>query len=94
MVFDKNSTTLTCTSTGGPPTTVVWKKSNILVNTSIYEQTQRLIFTENSTYENVLFNSDIANFVGSFTCEVSNARGSDSETVMLNGEFVVCTCTS
>ena len=44
---------------------------------------------ETSTYESVLFNDDVANFVGSFTCEVSNARGTFRETTQLNGEEVL-----
>ena len=87
VIFDRNSTTLTCTSTGGPPTTVSWRKNNAAVNLSIYEQSQRLVDSESAMYENVLFNADIANFVGSFTCEVSNARGINEVTVELNGWF-------
>ena len=41
---------------------------------------------EEATYENIIFNDDIANFVGTFTCEVSNVRGRVQETVELNGE--------
>ena len=38
-----------------------------------------------ATYENVLFNADVANFVGNFTCEVSNVKGTNEVTVELNG---------
>ena len=40
-----------------------------------------------ATYENVLFNDDVVNFVGAFTCEVSNVRVTNpvQETVELNG---------
>ena len=86
MVFDRNSTTLTCTSTGGPPTTVTWKKNNIPVNMSIYEQSQRLTNSMTAIYENVLFNDDVANFVGTFTCQISNARGTVQKTVELSGQ--------
>ena len=84
VVFDRNSTTLTCTSTGGPPTTVTWRKNGVLVNESLHEQSQRLVNAESATYENVLFNDDVANFVGAFTCEVSNVRGTVQETMELN----------
>ena len=86
LLFDRNSTTLTCTSTGGPPTTVTWMVDGMLVNETLYEQSQRLVDAEEATYENVLFNDDVANFVGSFTCEVSNARGMNQVTTVLNGE--------
>ena len=42
--------------------------------------------SEAATYENVLSSNTIADFVGSFTCEVGNARGSDTQTMELNGE--------
>ena len=41
---------------------------------------------EDATYQNVLFDDDVANFVGSFTCEVSNVRGTAQETTELNGK--------
>ena len=85
VIFDRNSTTLTCTSTRGPPTTVVWKKNTIPVNTSLYEQSQRLVDAESATYENTLFNDNVTIFVGAFTCEVSNVRGTNQVTVELNG---------
>ena len=86
VVFNRSSTTLTCTSTGGSPTTVTWKKNGAPVNKSLYEQSQRLVDAESATYENVLFNDNVANFVGAFTCEVSNVRGTIEETEELNGE--------
>ena len=86
--FDRNSTTLTCTSTGGPPTTVTWSRNGVLVNDSLYQQSQRVVDTETATYENVLFSSDITNFVGTFTCAVSNVRSTAQETVELNGTLV------
>ena len=85
VIFDRNSTTLTCTSTGGPPTTVTWRKNDVPINESLYEQSQRLVNTVTATYENVLFNDNVANFVGAFTCGVSNVRGTDEVTRELNG---------
>ena len=86
MLLDRNSTTLTCTSTGGPPTTVTWRKDGQPLNETLYEQSQRLVNSEAAAYENVLSSNNIANFVGSFTCAVSNARGGDTQTMELNGE--------
>ena len=85
--FDRNNTTLTCTSTGGPPTTVTWRRNGVLVNDSLYQQSQRVINTQAATYENVLFDDNITNFVGTFTCEVSNVRSTAQETLELNGQF-------
>ena len=92
VIFDRNSTTLTCTSTGGPSTIVTWRKNNVPVNLSLYEQRQRLVDAGRATYENVLFNADIANFVGSFTCEVSNNRDTNEVTVELKGWFHIVFC--
>ena len=89
LVFNRNSTTLTCTSTGGPPTTVAWRRNGVLVNDSLYQQSQRVVNTETATYENVLFSSDITIFVGTFTCEVSNFRSAGQETVELNGNYLI-----
>ena len=86
LLFDRNSTTLTCTSTGGPPTTVTWRKDGQPINETLYEQSQRLVNAETATYENILSSNIIANFVGSFTCEVSNDRATVAETTELNGE--------
>ena len=90
LLFDRNSTTLTCTSTG-PPTTVTWMKDGVPVNESVYQQSQTVVHTENATYKNVLFNDNITNFVGTFTCEVSNARGSAVRSLELIGELDNCT---
>ena len=86
VLFDRDSNTLTRTSTGGPPTTVIWRMNGASVIISLYQQSQRLLNTVEAIYENILYSDDIANFVGTFTCEVSNARGSDTQTTELNGE--------
>ena len=58
------------------------------VNESIYQLSQRVVCTENATYENVLFNDNVVDFVGTFTCEVSNVRGNVIETVeIINSEL-------
>ena len=88
LLFDRNSTSLTCISTDGPPTTVTWRRNGVLVNDSLYQPSQRVVNTETATYDNVLFNNDITNFVGTFTCEVSNVRSTAQETVVLNGQLI------
>ena len=60
----------------------------MLVNDSLYQQSQRVVNTVTATYENVLFNNDITNFVGIFTCAVSNVRSTAQETVLLNGQLI------
>ena len=89
LLFDRNSTSLTCTSVGGPPTTVSWSKNGQPINETIYEQSQWLVNAETATYRNILFNANIAEFMGSFTCVVSNIRGTIQETIELNGKKVI-----
>ena len=60
----------------------------MLVNRSLYQQSQRVMDTETATYENILFSGDISNFVGVFTCEVTNARSVASDTVDLIGRLI------
>ena len=69
---------------------VVWKRDNIPVNSSTYEQSRRLVNAESATYESTLSSDDVTNFVGTFTCEVRNTRGTVEKTVELNGIFIDC----
>ena len=44
-----------------------------------------MVDTTTATYESLLFNDDISNFIGNFKCEVSNVRATVGETVELDG---------
>lgn len=59
----------------------------MLVNDSLFQQSQNVVDTKTATYENVLFSDDITNFVGMFTREVSNIRNVVQQTVELTGEL-------
>ena len=87
LLFDRKITTLACTSIGGPPTTVTWRRNGVLVDDSLYQQSQRVVETTTATYENILFSTNMINFIGTFTCEVSNDRSTARETVDINGEL-------
>ena len=43
----------------------------------LYEQSQRLVDAVEATYQSVLFSDNVTNFVGNFTCEISNVRVAD-----------------
>ena len=58
----------------------------MLVNSTLFQQSQRVMDTMTATYENILFSDDIANFVGNFTCSVVNNRGMSESTADLNGK--------
>ena len=90
LTFDDQSRTLTCTSTGGPATTVTWRRDGVGITLNdTYQQTKRLVDNVTSTYQTVLTidsclgQSDI---VGTYNCTVENARGVSSETVVVPGE--------
>ena len=63
VVYDRTNQTITCTSTGGPATEVIWYKDNAKIsmvsneggiNTSICEHSQIIMNTISATYENRL----------------------------------------
>ena len=57
----------------------------MLVDGSLFQQSQRVVDTETATYDNILYSSDVENFRGNFTCSVSNVRGSSEQMMELNG---------
>ena len=88
IVFDRAGLSLTCTSTGGPASGVVWTRNRQSIGSS-YTQTQTITNTMESTYDNVLWANDVSDLVGEFTCTVTNDRGMDSRSIMLNGKYIV-----
>ena len=71
--------TLTCTSTGGPATTVIWKRNGtILRNDSNHNITSQVIDPMNITYTNTL--TVTGRLAGQYECNVSNIRTSPSAT--------------
>ena len=92
LLYNRSTLTLTCTSTGGPATTVTWRKNAVVVEVdgTTYHQSQRVVNSMDSTYENTLSNSNAANFVGTFTCTVTSSRGSSiTRSATLNGKLCV-----
>lgn len=92
LMYNEFTLTLKCTSTGGPVTTVTWRKNGeeVGVDGTIYYQSQNVVNTTTAEYENTLSSSDGANLVGTFTCTVTNSRGSSTKSVTLNGELKLC----
>ena len=85
--YDLNQT-LTCTSIGGPATTVQWWKDGQQLGDE-YDQQKRVVNEITSKYQSVLslgkkIPDDI---VGKYTCFVSNVRGADNKTIHLHGEL-------
>ena len=93
LTFNAQSYTLTCNSTGGPATTVTWKRDGVVITlNATYQQTKRVVDPVAGTYQTVLTidpsvsQSDI---VGTYNCTVENARGETSETVVVPGELIL-----
>ena len=88
------SRTLTCTSTGGPATTVTWRRDGAVITLNTTHQQNKIVVDPvEGTYQTVLTidpsvsQSDIP---GLFCCTVENARGRSSMTVVVsgNGELI------
>ena len=90
LTFDDQSRTLTCTSTGGPATTVTWRRDGVVITlNATHQQTKRVVDPVNGTYQTVLTIDPSVGFsgiVGTYNCTVENARGESSETVVVPGE--------
>ena len=87
LTFDDQSRTLTCTSTGGPATTVTWRRDGVVITlNATHQQTKRLVDIVNGTYQTVLTIDPTSDIVGTYNCTVENDRGESSETVIVPGE--------
>ena len=90
LTFDDQSRTFTCTSTGGPATTVTWRRNGAVITlNSTHQQTKSLVDPVTSTYQTVLnIDSclDWSDIAGTYNCTVENDRGESSETTVVPGE--------
>ena len=90
LTYNKQSRTLTCTSTGGPATTVTWTRDGVVITLSAtYKQTKSLVDPVAGTYQTVLTIDQTLSqsvIVGTYNCTVENERGESSETVVVPGE--------
>ena len=84
-----NGLNLTCTSSGGPATSVTWRKNcAVLPNSAIYQQTQTVTQTQTATYQNTLvINSTVTDHDGVYTCSVTNARGYSNGAIGVGGKL-------
>ena len=93
LLYNRSTLTLTCTSTGGPATTVTWThvndKTMMDETIPIQETLQRIVNTTLGEYRNVLVISNMAimtqDTVGKFTCNVRNVRGSSKRSFVVGG---------
>ena len=90
LTYNDQTRTLTCTSTGGPATTVTWRRDGVVITlNATYQQTKSLVDPVTGTYQTVLTidpSLDLRNIVGTYNCTVENDRGNSSEIVVVPGE--------
>ena len=91
LTYDNQSRTLTCTSYGGPATTVTWRRDGELITlNATYQQTQIVTNSSTATYQTVLTIDPSVVIVGAYNCSVENARGRSSYRVIISddGELI------
>ena len=97
LEYFRDSSQLTCTSSGGLVTSVRWSVDNadITTDSPLFSQTITLVDRLTTTYQLVL-SGDISNFVGTFCCEVTDGDGQSSSACQtINGIIfsLVLACT-
>ena len=87
LTFESSKQALSCTSTGGPPTTVTWMKNGdpLNVDGATYEQLQEIIDASSSTYITTLFINvcEQNDVIDVYSCAVSNDRISSSQSLTI-----------
>ena len=90
LTYNDQSRTLTCTSTGGPATTVTWRRDGVVITpNATHQQTKRVVDPVDGTYQTMLtIDPSVCSnhIVGTYNCTVENVRGESSETVVVSGE--------
>ena len=74
LTYNDTTRSLTCTSTGGPATTVTWRKNGTVITiNATYQQTQVVTNSSTGTYETVLspFYNPILGFLQNWCSSVS-----------------------
>ena len=91
LTYNNRSRTLTCTSTGGPATTVTWRRNGVVVMLSATkQQTKTLVDPVKGTYQTVLtIDSSVgpSGLVGNYNCTVENIRGTSSRSVFVGEAY-------
>ena len=87
LTVNNQSRTLTCTSTGGPATTVTWRRDGAVITlNATYQQTKRVVDTYwGTSYQTVLTIDPSVDVVGTYNCTVENARGMSSKLYPIAG---------
>ena len=91
LTLDRESRTLSCTSTGGPATTVTWTKDGAVITpNTTHQQTQMIVDTVGGIYQNTLTIAQSVtgeNLYGLYSCTVENSRGSSNRIEYFYGKI-------
>ena len=80
LVYNETTRSFTCTSTGGPATTVTWRKggATITINAT-YQQTQVVTNAITGDYQTVLsIDQNVIDVTDTYSCTVGNTRGTSA----------------
>ena len=88
LTYQEENRTLTCVSTGSPPTVVSWMKDGENIGHH-FSLSQTITDRASSTYNNTLTVGEGATegVAGVYNCTVSNVLGSDSTGITVVGEW-------
>ena len=90
LTFDRESRTLTCTSTGGPATTFTWTKDGAVISfNGTFQQTKRVVDATRGIYQNILtIAQSVAehNVYGLYNCMVETPIGHSNRTLRYLGK--------
>ena len=81
LTFNDAIKTLTCISTSGPASYIIWERAGttLTVDGITYRQTQTVINATTATYQNILtIAQSVSSIYGVYRCTVGNARGTSS----------------
>ena len=91
LIFNRESRTLTCTSTGGPATTVTWTKDGAVITpNTTHQQTQMIVDTVGGIYQNTLTIAQSVtgdNLYGLYSCMAKNSWGTSNRTHYVYGKI-------
>ena len=80
LIYDETTRSFTCTSTGGPATTVTWRKNGAVITiNATYQQTQVVTNSSTGAYETVLtIAQSVSDISGRYSCTIRNSGGTSA----------------
>ena len=93
IVYDEDSRSVRCISTGSPATVVSWMKDGVIIDESSTDYTLRQTITNRatSTYNNIVTVNEGApgGIAGTYICTVTNDIGTATDQTVAVGELMV-----